>query len=118
MGLDINPGGAHWSYSGFNQFRRDLAKEEGLNIQDMAGYGGTLEWDDTATDLRPLFNHSDCDGYIDAFDCEDMVPRLKQISEAWKSDSEVGRQYYIDQLDSLIKGMEHCAEHGCALVFT
>ena len=75
MGLCIYPGEASWSYSGFHEFRRRLAAEEGLELEQMHGFGPMLpgsrphydptlpliEWSEVPTSLEPLLNHSDCD---------------------------------------------------------
>lgn len=117
MGLDIRPGGASWSYSGFMIFRRKLAAEDGIDLTDMFGFGGHKSWDTVTSALEPLLNHSDCDGYIDSYECEQMIPRLRRVLEQWRSSKETPWDYDADQLDNLIAGMEHCSEHGCALVF-
>ena len=116
MGLDIRPGGASWSYRGFMNFRRNLAAEDGIDLDTMNGFGGNKSWDTVTSALEPLLDHSDCDGYIDSYDCETMIPRLRRVSQQWHGNDAI-RDYDVFQLDKLIAGMEHCAEHGCALRF-
>jgi hypothetical protein len=47
MGVDFNVGGksvgAHWSYSGFNEFRHKLAAAIGIDLDQMEGFGGKYE---------------------------------------------------------------------------
>ena len=119
MGLSINPGHATWAYSGFMAFRERLAAAEGLNLREMKGFGGEKSWDtsngDPITTLKPLLYHSDCDGHLDPWECEQVLPRLRAIVREWDADGSWG--YDTDQASRLIDGMEHCVAHGCALVF-
>lgn len=118
MGLDIYPGGAQWSYTGFARFRKRLAAEEDITLEAMRGFGGALKWDSVRTSLAPLLNHSDCDGYLDPWDCEEMLPRLREIEAKWKAErAPVSGTYDVIQLGSLIAGFEHCVEHECAVSF-
>jgi len=120
MGLGISPGGASWSYHGFGRFRERLAEAEGFNLREMRGFKPFdapetwvgKSWDDVETPLKPLLNHSDCDGYLDDYECEEVLPRLREITVGWPRDD-----YDRRQVQALIEGMEHCIEHGCALVF-
>jgi hypothetical protein len=117
MGLRIEPGGASWSYRGFHAFRRRLAEAEGFDLDQMEGFGGDRTWNTTAGDsvtpLEPLLYHSDCDGYLDSWDCEQVLPRLRAIVASWPTSD-----YYRQQGELLIVGMEHTVEHGCAVSFT
>lgn len=126
MGLDIRPGGASWSYSGFHEFRVRLAAEEGFVLAEMQGFGapwrneqpGIRGWDEIKSPLVPLLNHSDCEGYLDAYECEEMLPRLRQIAAKWSdtpNDPEL--RYNLVQLQRLIDGMEHAETFRCAVVF-
>jgi hypothetical protein len=114
MGLSIYPGGASWAYGGFRRFRERLAEAEGFDLNEMAGYGDDpcRDWDEIHSTLAPLLNHSDRDGYLGAWECEPMVMRLRRIIRDWDEDD-----YDRQQAKVLIKGMEHCVEHRCAMVF-
>ena len=46
MGLNFSHTDMHWSYSCFHEFRRKLAAEIGIDLDDMDGFEGTLSWDD------------------------------------------------------------------------
>ncbi len=126
MGLDIRPGGAHWAYSGFLNFRRRLAEAEGLQLEDMEGFttlphrgngGPGKPWynadGEPVTPLAPLIYHSDCDGYLTSYECETVLPRLKEIVESWEDGD-----YDKEHAGYLIAGMLHSAKHGCAVVFS
>lgn len=119
MGLSIHPGGASWAYSGFMAFRERLAAAEGLNLREMEGFGGSRPWDfpsgNPVTTLKPLLSHSDCEGYLGPWECEEVLPRLRSIVSTWGADG--SWDYDVDQATRLIAGMEHCVEHRCALVF-
>lgn len=122
MGLDIRPGHACWSYSGFNMFRRALAAEEGIDLNQMVGFGGERPWETShgehITPLAPLLNHSDCDGYLEGYECEEVLPRLKLILDRWAAaDNWAERDYDIQQGYELCESMQHSIDHGCAVVF-
>lgn len=129
MGLDFSHGKARWSYSGFMRFRQKLAKAEGLNLDDMEGYADNrfgrllradespapdhaVSWDTTDTPLRPLLDHSDCDGELTPAECAQVAPRLKEIVSDWP----IG-DYDRNAALSLVAAMEYCAEHGENLEF-
>ena len=135
MGLDISPGGAQWSYSGFMEFRRGLAAEEGLVLGEMEGfcqhYPGDENahpgapcpvarrpWSEADTPLEPLLSHSDCDGVLLPYQCEQMLPRLREIHYSWLVHVDYPvMDYDVRQLGALIDGMAHCVQNGCAVVF-
>lgn len=120
MGVTIRPGGASWAYGGFMRFRERLAEAEGIDLREMKGFGGDREWElpngQSVTPLAPLLNHSDCDGYLAGYECASVLPRLKSIVESWGADG--SWDYDTQHGRLLVEGMEHCAQHGCALVFS
>lgn len=137
MGLDISPGGAQWSYGGFMEFRQRLAAEEGFNLLDMQGFcrhyrgtpgehpdepcpTATTPWDEVESPLVPLLTHSDCEGVLLPDECEQMLPRLREVRAAWSTktdDYDPAADYDTRQLGALIDGMAHCVQNGCAVVF-
>lgn len=88
MGIDFSHGGAQWSYGGFARFRKTIATHEGIDLAKMQGFGGSRHWDSVATPLRPLLDHSDCDGELSPAECREVAPALRRIVEAiWAEDT-------------------------------
>lgn len=88
MGLDFSHTDASWSYSGFRRFREALATHEGIDLTVMNGFRGAgddrtrTEWTDITTPLRPLLDHSDCDGVLTPDECRQVAPYLRSILPA------------------------------------
>jgi hypothetical protein len=126
MGVSFSPGGAQWDYVGYGMFRRRLAALDGIDLDKMRGF--TTEplphdWDDYPTALEPLLNSSDVRGFISSESCRRMLPRLSAVADQWRSELAAATEenpheaYDQPSLESLIEGMTHCAEHGCALQY-
>lgn len=135
MGLDFNHRTAdgdrsrccpHWSYSGFNVFRTRLAASEGFDLDEMQGFGkgeyftaervpGTRSWDEIDTPLKPLLNHSDCDGLLTAAECAQVAPRLREVVNGWPDTIET--QYDRWSALHLAHCMDVCAASGENLEF-
>lgn len=112
MGVRI--GDASWSYGGFNSFRERLALLEGIRLDEMVGFGGETEWDRVVTPLKPLLNHSDCDGDLSPEECRTVAPRLRELLGTLNDPIGYDRRHgYL-----LAGSMEHCAAHGKRLEFT
>lgn len=116
MGVDI--GGAHWAYGGFSRFRQTLAEMEGFNLMDMAGFGGwhnpdckQLSWDTVDTPIKPLLNHSDCDGELTPEECAQVYPRLAELVEQLED------SYDRDNGRILVAEMKAAAEGNYDLEF-
>ena len=60
-----------------------LATAEGLDLGAMQGFGGHDSWDGVTTALRPLLNHSDCDGDLSPEDAAMVAPRLAEVLDKW-----------------------------------
>jgi hypothetical protein len=86
MGIDFNLTEAQWSYSGFNNFRRRLANKIGIELNNMDGFGGKISWDTIDDTIKPLLNHSDCDGELSPKDCKKVEPRLRKLVKDWDDD--------------------------------
>lgn len=97
MGLDLyllepvgrdNGGHVQWSYSGFNRFRARLCEGAGLGALDgYKGFGGEKPW--PSADEKPLvrlLNHSDCDGALDAWECEGLGDAIRAVVRLWPED--------------------------------
>ncbi len=111
MGLSI--GEAHWTYSWFRKFRRRLADSIGINIRDMAGFGGEISWGTVHDDIVPLLDHSDCDGELSPDDCAKVAPRLSEVINPWPNDDWMREQRMI-----LAAEMERHSASGEYLVFS
>jgi hypothetical protein len=89
MGLNTTHGAWDGPYSSFNNFRRWLSKIEGFDLDNMEGFGGEHKpWDEIHSDLKPLLDHSDCDGEISWQDCKKIADILKIIINENVLDSE------------------------------
>ena len=122
MGLDISPGDAHWSYGGFHHFRERLATIEGFTLDEMSGFAPFdapqdwtgRSWDDVDTPLKPLLNHSDCDGDLSPEECAQIAPRLREVVIAlWPDENDYNRKSGL----ALAEGMERAAAAGERLEF-
>lgn len=117
MGIDFSHCEAHWAYSGFMRFRIRLAKEIGIDLMKMDGFGeapdyGGLPWDKVIDPIVPLLNHSDCDGELSPQECKLVAPRLRELVASWPDDD-----YDKIKALELAEGMEFAADEGEALIF-
>lgn len=112
MGLNFSPGNAHWSYSGFNRFRVKLAKEIGIDLSNMIGFGGEGSWEEVRDPIKPLLFHSDCDGKLTVSECMVIYPRLLELIEHWDDDD-----FDKEEGFTLANDMKYCAENKTPLIF-
>jgi len=110
MGIDFHPGSAHWSYSGFNNFRERLAATIGMDLDSMQGFGGSVPFKNFKDDIIPLLNHSDCDGHLTAIQCSKVGPRLKELVKNWDD-------YDGKHALQLANDMIECANNKQKLIF-
>lgn len=109
MGLDTTHDAWHGAYSSFNQWRKWIALQIGIDLYKMEGFGGEISWDTVKDDLKYLLNHSDCDGYITSLRCKKIAVRLKEIigdrkvPEDWYS-SEDEDAYFLYKTKQFMKG--------------
>lgn len=126
MGLDISHGAASWGYIGFNEFRRGLARHEGIDLDKMTGFGhiygtpGTRSWDDVSTPLKPLLDHADDSGELTSEECRQVAPRLREvIEELWPQGvTEFFPKRCRTRGLSLADAMDRAAEAGENLEFS
>jgi len=112
VGLDFNNSNAHWSCYGFNRFRARLANEIGIDLDNMAGFGGSeLPWNQVKDDIKPLLNHSDCDGYLSVAEMKLVYPRLIELVSKWSDN------YDKEHALILAKDMEICVKKNVPLEF-
>lgn len=110
MGLGLSVNGesvAHWSYSGFNEFRTKVAAAIGINLRKMQGFSDVdrsllekswesyrqaieedtkkekISWDTVDDPIKHLLHHSDCEGEIAAEYCGVIADRLEEIIKDW-----------------------------------
>lgn len=119
MGLGFSHSKAHWSYNGFNGFRHRLAKEIGLNLDDMQGYSRSnhaKSWDEIEDPIKDLLNHSDCEDDLTSEQCRTIAPRLRELVASWDDDDFI---YSCDKQHALLlaDGMEKAAAQNENLIF-
>ena len=103
MGINFSHSDAHWSYHGFHDFRKRLAAEIGINLNEMQGFGGNLSWDEITDPIVSLLNKSDLEGELSSQECASTAPRLRELISEWQE----GYDKYHGL--SLADGMESCA---------
>ena len=92
MGLDTTHEAWTGPYSSFMEWRIWLAKQIGINLLEMEGFGsrnyeddkskrirGTISWNTISDDLKILLNDSDCEGSISPKNCKKIADRLDEI---------------------------------------
>lgn len=109
MGICFSHGDANWSYSGFDRFRCKLAESIGIEFHDMIGYGGHKGWNGIRDDIKPLLNHSDCDGELTPEECQVIYPRLLKLIADWPQNTEENDYDYYMGLE-LAKGLKQAAD--------
>ena len=114
MGLNFSHTDMHWSCSCFHEFRRKLAAEIGIDLDDMDGFEGTLSWDDLKDDIVPLLDHSDCEGVLTPEECRRVAPRLRQLVSSWPMDDGSLDKYRALELAT---AMERAQAENTNLVF-
>jgi hypothetical protein len=119
MGLDFRGIGvefensAHWSYSGFMDFRKRLART--INIPDLEKWwaeGSPRVHSTCHNPLLGLLNHSDCNGEIPADRCEAMGLVLLDTISDWP-----GILYDTKMAKRLAHHLIKCGKAGVPLRF-
>lgn len=127
MGLEFSHTPARWSYGAFDRFRAALAAHEGIDLDQMAGFrpfgvSNGRDWGAVNTPLKPLLDHSDCDGELTPDECRQVAPRLREVVDTlWPAedhdaedhDAEYNRVHGL----LLADGMEAAAAAGEPLQF-
>jgi hypothetical protein len=111
MGIDFAQSKAHWSYSGFNQFRGRLATQIGIDLNNMKGFGGHASWTEITDPIEPFLNHSDCDGQLSSDNCGKIGPRIIELVKNWPQES-YDRQEALVLAEDMIKCFKrnHCLD--------
>ncbi len=117
MGIDFNHTRARWSYSGFMQFRIRLARETGIDLVSMIGFGGKNEWPPRRSDpIIAFLDHSDCDGSMTVEECRLCAPRLREMVAEWSED-DPDVAYDKRMALRLADGMDEAVRTGVELQF-
>lgn len=116
MGLSLSCG-VDISYGGFANFRDAVAKEIGIDLDEMIGFGGVKSFKEVKNPIKHLLNHSDCDGYIGEKMCGKMFPELKKIADKWLQSSNENEKYYGRLALYLSEGMKECFDNDEPLLF-
>lgn len=86
MGLDTSHDAWHGPYSSFMEWRKWLANQIGFNLNEMDGFGGSKPFEQMKHNIRPLLDHSDCDGELSPDECRQIAFGLQQILDALPAD--------------------------------
>jgi len=117
MGIDFSHCNARWSYGGFNSFRQRLAKEIGMNLEEMDGFRRDekpgIPFSNFSDDIIPLLDHSDCDGVLAPDECKRVAPRLRELISKW-DDDDYDKRHALELAD----GMDAAAVANEYLEFT
>ena len=110
MGIDFKVGNLHasWSYGGFHEFRKRLAAEIGMDLEEL--YKGKYPFPQEP--LTFLLDHSDCDGILTSEQCLKLWPRLELLTASWPA-----TDYDKIQAAQLIECMKATAKAGTVLEF-
>lgn len=117
IGEEVRPGGPHWSYGSFSDFRVSLARLIGMNLKKMDGYCRDPQalpksWKKWESDpICLLLNHSDCDGELSPEDCARCAPRLRELV------GQLTDVYDVQHGLILADYMDECAKRGVPLNF-
>jgi hypothetical protein len=118
MGLDVSHNAYSASYGTFGRWREFIAKQIGIDLNQMEGFGGTNSWDNIQDDLVFLLNHSDCDGEILPADAKGIAIRLKEILKNLPESSDENVQYFKKITEQFIKGCELASKKKQCLKFS
>lgn len=106
MGLDTTHNCWHGAYSSFHRFRKSLAEQIGINLEEFEGYEGDKRFEDVKHDIVPLLDHSDCDGELSVEESKQIVKGLNDILENFKED--IPHDSYFK--DKIIQFRDGCIE--------
>jgi len=115
MGLNTTHGCFDGPYSYFNSFRKWVANEIDINLDRMDGFcfGNGISWDVVNHPIKPLLDHSDCDGELSPEECRSIVEGGQMILDAIPDD---WGEWEI-KLQTFINGCRIAAEAGEPVIF-
>jgi len=111
MGIDFTHCDAHWAYSGFGCFRKELYNLAGFNGDLYEHYHDGQYVQAKDHPLWPLFNHSDCDGHLTPEEMTQMLPTLRELVPKLED------SYDRENGQMLIAGMEDAVANHERLEF-
>lgn len=119
MGLDTTHNAWHGAYSSFGTFRKKLAEQIGINLNDYWGYsgGGKLDLRSIDHDIQPLLDHSDCDGELTVSDCERIANGLNDILERIKDKPVIDHQQFTEDIIQFRNGCLDAVSKGESIKF-
>lgn len=121
---------SQWSYSGFMDFRKRIAKSINIDLEEMEGFSkkhpvdpeyrkiGTYPWEKIKSPIKHFLNHSDHEGHLNWKHCLLIASQLKVILLLWENNG-----YYDDcEYDAtngliLVAAMEYCHFNKKNLIF-
>lgn len=108
MGLVTSHNCWKGSSSYFNRFRRALANQIGIDLNDYIGYSenGTKDLESIPHDIMPLLYHSDCDGELSVDECTQIAKGLLDILANFKKTN----QPYINFKQDIIQFRNGCLD--------
>lgn len=119
MGLNVTHGAFDGSYSFFNDFRYAVAKRIGIDLNEYFGFNpmGAKMLTEINHPLRPLFDHSDCDGELNQSECALIAFGLDKVMNSITLDEmatnmKIGRREY--RMQDLYEDCEKF-RNGCLL---
>jgi hypothetical protein len=81
MGLNTTHGCFDGAYSSFGYFRKQIAKKIDVDLMSFTGFGGSVDFDTLDHPIKPLLNHSDCDGSLTVDEAKSIVKGIDMILE-------------------------------------
>ena len=90
MGLNCTHGCYDGPYSYFNTFRKWVAKQIFIDMDQMEGFAKDIpgaSWDCVIHPIKPLLDHSDCDGELTPDDCRSVIEGAQMILNRINPDS-------------------------------
>ncbi len=114
MGIDFSHCNAHWSYSGFGQYRRRIWNQCGFSDDLYFLYKEDVWLEQISVDhpLYDFFDHSDCDGELTPEQLKKIEPilREKTLELFNKPVNELAKGLLLTQFDDydITMGLELC----------
>ena len=103
------------SYGGFGHFRETLAESMGMRLNDMVGFGGTIEWIGDEP-FYYLLDHSDCDGEL--YEVEELYNDfVKHKDKALSHAEEYGYTSFEDKYTTWLDVLKEAVETDGFLIF-